>query len=232
MAKSTSNAKIGLFILVAIVGAAAGFGYFKQTAKLSEAPSDAPKEAAKLEQEILAPKPNDIIIGDKNALVTIVEYSSLSCPHCAEFHEKVLPDVEKEFISTGKAKLVIRYFPLNEAAEKAAETVECAGRNGLKREDFLRTFFRMQKEWAFDDSFLKNLKQIAGIGGLDSASFDSCINDKDLETRILNMRLEAATKLHVSSTPSFFINGVKYVGDPSIEGFRTQIMQAGAGRKP
>ncbi|MES2983841.1 MAG: DsbA family protein [Pseudomonadota bacterium] len=233
MASSSHGGKIALFIIVALVGGFAGFGYFNQTANLD---AKAKEEAAKpgepvVDRSLLAPKPNDIILGDVNALITVVEYSSLSCPHCANFHQTVLPALEKEFITPGKVRLVVRHFPLNEPAIKAAEVVECAGSNGLKRESFLKVLFSMQPQWAFGDSFLKDLKQIALVGGMDSATFDSCMADKALETRILTTRQEAETQLNINSTPTFFINGDKMEGDVSIENFRKALAGAGSGKK-
>lgn len=228
MAKS-SGGKLAIFLIVAIVGAAAGYGYFKQAAKLKDDPTGAATDP-KIEQAILTPKPTDIIVGDTNAIVTMVEYSSLSCPHCAHFHQEILPTLRKEFIDTGKVKLIVRYFPLNEPAVKASQVVECAGRNGLDREAFLSTLYSMQKQWAMDENFLKSLKQIASVGGLDSAAFDSCIADNDMETRILATRQEATDKLSVTSTPTFFINGIRYEADPSVEGFRGQFEAIGGGK--
>jgi len=156
-------------------------------------------------------------------MVTIVEYASLSCTHCAHFHETVFPELQKEFITPGKVKLVLREFPLNEPAIKAAELVECAGQNGLERANFVKVLFNMQAKWAFDDKFLASLKQIAGVGGIDSAAFDSCMADKALETKILAGRQDAEKNLGVNATPTFFINGVRYDGERTIEGFRTAI---------
>jgi protein-disulfide isomerase len=223
MAKS-SGRKLALFALVALIGGAAGFGYFKQTAKLEDAPKT--EESVVIERDALKAKPTDIILGDVNALITMVEYSSLSCPHCAHFHEEVLPKLEKEFIETGKVKLVMRHFPLNESAIRGAQIVECADQNNLSRENFLKVLFKMQAQWAFSDKFLEDLRKISLVGGMDSAGFDSCIADKELENRLIAGRQEAETKLHVNSTPTFFINGLKYEGEPTIEGFRTAITTA------
>lgn len=229
MAKTTGSGKLILILFVALIGAAAGYGYFSQTAKLSDEPSVEKTAEAPVDQALLTPKPNDIIIGDNNAIVTMVEYSSLSCPHCANFHETILPTLEKEFITTGKAKLVVRYFPLNEPALKASQVVECAGKTGLKRESFIKVLFDMQQQWAMSESFLKDLKQIALVGGMDSATFDSCVADKDSETQILAARQEAGTKLNIEATPTFFINGMKYEGEYSVAGFRKALEGAGTG---
>jgi protein-disulfide isomerase len=232
MAKSSHGGKLVLIAIIIIIGAAAGFGYVKQTSSLEPKPKDADAAEAHahvvIDPKVLELKPTDIILGDANALNTIVEYSSLSCPHCAHFHEKILPDFEKELIASGKVKLVMRYFPLNEPAVKASVLVECAGNNGLKRENFLKALFGTQPQWAFTESYLADLRKIALVGGLDSAAFDSCMADEELENRILTSRLEAAEKLGVTSTPSFFVNGVKLEGDMSLANFRKAIAVSGS----
>ena len=239
MAKKLSGAKIAAIILILLVGAVAGFGYVQQSSVLTK---DAPKEAPNTElaateskkitdPTLLAVKPNDIIFGDANALVTIVEYASLSCTHCAHFHEAVLPTLQKEFIATGKVRLVFRHFPLNEPALKATELVECAGQNGLDRSNFLKALFSSQSQWAFDENFVSSLKKIAQVGGIDSATFDSCLADKALDTKIVADRQQVQEKLGVDSTPSFFINGVAFEGDRSPEAFRKAINAATAAKK-
>lgn len=227
MTKKSNGGKFIAVIILALVAAAAGYGYFNQSAKMTDPAAATPT----IDADLLKPKPNDIILGDMNALVTIVEYSSLSCPHCAHFHETVLPQLQKEFITTGKVKLVLRHFPLNEPALKAAELVECAGGVGTQRSEFAKTLFAMQPQWAMGDDFLKQLKQIALLGGVDSAAFESCMADKDLETRIVLTRQEATEKLGVNATPSFFINGTKFEGEVSIEGFRKAINDASAAKQ-
>jgi protein-disulfide isomerase len=239
---ATSGGKIAAIILVLLVGAAAGFGYFKQNAALTEPDTQTTttQDAAAKDEQAAAEQPvtpelisaaltinsNDIVRGDTAAPVTIFEYSSLSCPHCAHFHVEVLPALEKEFIADGKVKLVIRHFPLNPPALKGAVLVECAGQNGLKREAFMKTLFDMQSKWAFDKGFEKSLKQIASVGGIDSATFDSCMADKSLEDRILVVRQEGEAALKINSTPAFYINNVLYEGPRTADGFRTAISDA------
>lgn len=229
MAAGNKNGKIFLFALVALIGGFAGYGFFTQsTSSVSsaDAATVAPNGTETVaQQSVLAPKPSDLILGDSNAIVTIVEYSSLSCSHCASFHEKVLPQLQKEFIDTGKVKLVVRHFPLNEPAMRATQVVECAGQNGLDRANFLKVLFNLQAQWAFGESFIDDIKKIALVGGLDSAAFDSCLADKTVENRILAMRSDAEKTLGVNSTPSFFVNGTKLAA-PSIEGFRDAIKAA------
>lgn len=229
--------KIMVLSAIALVGAAAAFGYFKQADVMDEASTvtatneanAAPLQPAptalnsKEVEALLKITPADITLGDATAPVTVVEYSSLSCPHCAHFHEAVLPMLEKDYITPGKVRLVVRHFPLNAPALKGATLVECAGENGQNRAAFVKTLFDMQAKWAFDDSFEKNLKQIAGVGGIDSAAFDGCMKDKALEDRILAGRQKAEKTLHITGTPAFFINGVEYTGERSIDGFRKAL---------
>lgn len=226
-----NRSKFFLFILVAMVVGAAGFGYLKQTEKLSDTTTTT-AGITPMDQQLLTPKPNDIIIGDSNAIVTLVEYSSLSCPHCAHFHKDVLPAITNEFIAPGKVKLVVRHFPTNEPAMAAAQIVECADKNGLNREKFLNALFEMQSQWAFSENFLADLKKIATVGGIDSAMIESCNADKTLEARILTNADDGAKKLGIKSTPTFFINGIKYEGELTAEGFRAALDGAGKGRLP
>ncbi len=227
MAKPTYGTKLIAVIVIALIGAAAGFGYVKQSTVLGESEA----KNAKIGGDVLTPKPADIIVGDVNALVTIVEYMSMSCNHCAAFHQQVVPTLQKEFITPGKAKLVLRHFPLNEPAMKGAMVVECAGQNGQDRKNFVKVLFDMQDKWAFGAEFLKDLRQIASVGGIDSAAFDSCNTDKDLESRILAIRQEAQDKLEIDGTPAFFINGVKYTGPRTVDGFRSAIADAQKAQK-
>jgi protein-disulfide isomerase len=224
MAKAAHSGKLLVFIIVALIGGAAGYGYFAQSSKLEEKPKT--EETQVVERAALRAKPNDIILGDVNAMVTIVEYASLSCPGCANFHEKVLPEIEKEFITTGKAKLIFRHFPLNAPAMTAAQVVECADRNKLKRENFLKVLFSMQQQWAFSESYVEDIRKIALVGGMDDEAIDSCLADKEMETALLNTRKEAEEDLGVESTPTLFINGAKYTGEMTVEGVRSALEAA------
>lgn len=226
MAKASHAGKIAILLLIVIVGGGTGLGYFNLASKLDEGEKDKPaaeahqhdasaeqKPEVTIDAELLKAKPTDIILGDANALVTVVEYASLTCPHCAHFVQDILPELEKRYITTGKVKFVYRHFPLNEPAIKGAELVECAQTNNLPRENFVKVLFSMQQQWAFSEKFLEDLKKIALVGGIDSAAFDSCMADKELETRVLSSRQEAETKLGVTSTPTLFVNGAKYEGE-------------------
>jgi protein-disulfide isomerase len=230
--KPSKAPKIIFIMLVLFAVAAAGYGYFSQTSNLAGADQTADNAAQPTGKETLEPlapsdplfsaKPGEIIVGNVDAPATIIEYSSLSCPHCAHFHESVLPDLKKQYLDTGKAKLVWRHFPLNEPALRASQLVECAG--GDQRLKFGETLYKTQKNWAFSENFKSDLKTIAKQGGIDSAAFDSCLSDKEGEDAILESR-QAGMKAGVDSTPSFFVNGVKLDDWSSAEAFGKAIAQ-------
>lgn len=207
--KKSHTGKIMLTVLVLFIIGLVGFGYYSQTSSLNSTqaaePTDEQPTLADASDPIFLAGANDIVIGDVNAPATIIDYSSLSCPHCAHFHLEVLPQLKKALLDSGKAKLAFRHFPLNEPALRASQLVECSG--VMKREAMLKALFETQKNWAFSESFKNDLKIIAQQGGIDAAAFDSCLADKALEDAILQTRQEAATKAGVNSTPSFFVNG-------------------------
>jgi len=163
---------------------------------------------------LLAPNPQDRVLGKADAPITIVEYASLSCSHCARFADAVLPKLKEKWIDTGKAKLILRDFPLDEPALRAAMVARCAPPERFYT--VIDGFFRAQSEWAAERS---KLKGVAVILGIKSQQFDTCLNDKALEDQVAQSRLTAAQQLGVNSTPTFFINGKKYEGEPTIEAF-------------
>ncbi|MFZ4125233.1 MAG: DsbA family protein [Rickettsiales bacterium] len=208
-----------LAVIIAVIAAAAGIGYYSNSLELreidtanvnanaAEAADDHqhPAPATPFDATVLTPRPDDIIIGKANAPHTVVEYSSLSCPHCAHFHKEMLPEIKKQLIDTGKAKHVMRYFPLNLPALRAAMLVECGAK--ADRVKVLENLYAKQGEWAFTPQFLDKLKEIAATHGIDGAAFDSCIADAALEAKVLGSRKEGMEKLHVKGTPSFFLDG-------------------------
>jgi protein-disulfide isomerase len=213
MSKPASN-RFALYIVLAVIAAAAGFGYYINSLKLSDT-SAASATAAEASSDQAPVTPFDasalslgndeLIIGRRSAPVTIVEYSSLSCPHCGHFHTTILPEVKKAVIDTGDAKLVIRPFPLNLPALRAAMLVACAPK--ASQVTLLETLYTQQDDWAFTPAFEARLKTIAEANGIDAAAFDRCMADAATEARILGSRKTGMEKLHVSGTPSFFING-------------------------
>ncbi len=153
---------------------------------------------------------NETIYGDPAAPVTIVEYASLTCPHCAAFHAETLPDVKKQLLDTGKARLVFRDFPLDQLALRAAGLVRCA--QPLQRPAMLTLLFRTQQTWARSQDPMAALEQIARAVGMSEAASQACFKDQAILDAVIAQRLEAEQKYKVASTPSFIIGGKLYAG--------------------
>ena len=173
------------------------------TANAAETPRSPLKEAA------IAEWPIDHVVGKPDAPITVVEYSSLSCPHCADFHIKTFPQFKTEWLDTGKAKLIFRDFPLNPPAEAAAMVAQCAGDRYFT---FIDVFFRSQDTWLGTSDMSGAIKNIAKLGGIGAAQVDQCWNDKALMDQINARKQEGADKFGVDSTPSFLIHGKIHSG--------------------
>ena len=168
-------------------------------------------------QSVLRITKDDRILGNPEAPITIVEYASMTCPHCAHFQDDVLPEIRKKWIDTGKAKLVLRDFPLDEPALRAAMIARCAPPDRYYA--FADTFFAAQEKWVKASDYREALARLAKLGGLGKDEFDSCLKDTALENRIVEARLVASKELDVNSTPTFFVNGSKFTGAPTVEEF-------------
>lgn len=160
---------------------------------------------------------DDQILGNANAPITIIEYASLTCPHCAHFTNEVLPELKKKWIDSGKVKLVLRDFPLDEPALRAAMIAHCAPRDRFYA--YVDTFFATQDKWVMAKDYREALARIVKLGGMSQDEFDNCLKNTNLENKILEERLAASKELDVNSTPTFFINGTKFTGAPSVEEF-------------
>jgi protein-disulfide isomerase len=156
----------------------------------------------------------EIAMGNANAPVTIVEYSSLSCPHCAAFHKEVLPELKSQYIETGKVRYVVKEFPLNEPALAAAVVARCL--DSARYLPFIDLLFAKQEDWAFKTDALTPLKQFARQAGMTEEQFNKCIDDVELQKKILAIR-EQGAKQGVNATPSFFVNGQLFKGSATIK---------------
>ncbi len=170
--------------------------------------------------------PNDNVLGKADAPITIFEYASLTCPHCAEFDTETFPKVKADWIDTGKAKLIFRDYPLDQLAIKAAALAHCAPPDRFF--SFIDVLFHSQKSWALSGEVDQALARIAILGGVSADKYTACENDKDLTDRIINSRLQAQNDYGVDSTPTFFINGKKVVGAMSYEDFSQALRAATA----
>ncbi len=170
----------------------------------------------------------DIVYGEADAPVTIVEYASLSCSHCRDFYTKIFSEIKKDYIDNGKVRLVYRHFPLNMPALRAAQIVECVDTEERKKL-FLGALFKSQDEWAYapsEEEFLKNLEVVSKIGGLKPEDFKRCTTDAGMEKKILENQLNAGKGLGVSSTPAIFIAGEKLEDKNNLEAVKKAIDSA------
>jgi len=165
----------------------------------------------------------DRVLGDANAPVTMFDFSSLTCPHCADFHKETLPRLKEKYIDTGKLKLVFRDFPLDRNALHAAMLARCA--DPKRYYGFLDVLFKSQGTWGRAADPLKALAQIGALGGVSQADFDACMANKELQDALLQRMLEAQKKYLVQSTPTFILNdgAEKVDGAQPIEKFQEAI---------
>ncbi|WAJ29651.1 DsbA family protein [Antarcticirhabdus aurantiaca] len=160
----------------------------------------------------------DVVIGDPNAPVTIVEYASTTCSHCADFHANSYPAIKAAYLDTGKAKLIIREFPFDERALAAFMLARCAGATEPERRTrMLDVLFDQQDNWARAENASVALLSIAKLAGLNEDGFKACLGDKTLQGNVVAVQQRAQTEFGVSATPTFFVNGDKYPGALSAE---------------
>lgn len=156
-------------------------------------------------------------LGDPGANVTVVEWFSMTCPHCAAFHLQTLPELKKRYVDNGKVRFVVRDFPTDAVALKAHVLAHCAGPERYFA--FVDALLQSQARWAGAKDPIAALKQMAKLGGLADAQIDACLADRAMEDAVLKMRLEAQQKHDVRSTPSFLIDGKVHAGNRSPDEF-------------
>ena len=166
---------------------------------------------------------NDFFIGENDAPVTIIEYASMSCSHCADFHNNTLEDLKAEYIDTGKVKFVFRNFPFNYPALVGSMIMSCVPND--VRYDYMNALYKLQKSWVFRDNSRTRteLYKIMQSGGMLKDEFDTCLSDINLENNILEGVMNAQREFNIRSTPSFLVNGVLYSGNKNIKEFRQII---------
>ena len=150
-----------------------------------------------------------ITVGNKDAKITIIAFESLTCSHCANFHKNVFPELKKEFLDTGIAKIEFRHFPLDIAAFNASKVAQCKNDGNS---DILESLYANQQKWVKGSSIQeanKNLQKFLKNEGF-SIDFDSCVNNKEIEDFVLNDRIDGTKNFKVSSTPTIIINNEKF----------------------
>lgn len=164
------------------------------------------------------------VIGDPDAKVSIVEYFSMTCPHCARFHTEVLPKLKEAYVDTGKVKIEFKDFPLDQWALRASAMARCL--DGKRYVAMVDLLMKKQADWARSENPFTELVKLGRLAGLSEARVEECMTDEKLLDYILNERL-AATKDHdIKSTPSFLMNGRKLDDVFSFESFEEAIADA------
>jgi protein-disulfide isomerase len=168
--------------------------------------------------ELMQPGPlPDLTFGSPNAPITLVEYASLTCPHCAAFHNNVLPQLRQKYIATGKVRLVLREFPLDNLAAAAAMLGRCAGES--KAFALFAVLYARQTEWAFVAKPVPELFRFAKFADFTKASFDTCLKDQKLLDDVAAVRARASKEFGVTVTPTFFVNGQRLDRGATFEDF-------------
>ncbi len=206
--------------LIAASGAAlaAGAGILSFSA-LRPALAQKAKSPAEVPMEELM-KPGalpDLALGPADAKVVIVEYASMTCGHCANFHNQVFPELKKKYIDTGKVRFIMREFPLDNLAAAASMLARCAG--GDKTYGLIEVLFAKQDQWVVRGNPVPSLFEIAKQAGFTQESFDKCLTDQKLLEQISAERTRASDVFGVNSTPTFFINGKRLGGTSSLSDF-------------
>ena len=165
----------------------------------------------------------DIALGDPKAPVTMIEYASMTCPHCAHFQETTFPEIKKRYIDTGKVRYILRDFPLDNLAGAAFVLAHCASKDDpTKYYSFVDTLFREQRTWAVEKP-IPPLMAIAKQAGLTEESFNTCLTNQKAWDAMESVRQRAMKEFKVESTPTFFINGTQVTGAVSIDEFAKVI---------
>ena len=160
--------------------------------------------------EIIKAKTDDeIFLGNNNAKIVVIEYASMTCIHCANFHKEVFPKIKKNYIDTNKIKFIYRDFPLDKQALFGSVLAKCAPKE--KYFDFVKLILATLKKWiANDDTFIDKLTNIGKLAGLNENKINACFNDEQIVDGIIKTRTLAEEKYNISSTPSLIINEKKY----------------------
>jgi len=165
---------------------------------------------------------DELAMGPADAKVVVVEYASMSCGHCARFHEDVFPELKKKYIDTDKVRFVFREFPLDNRAAAASMLARCVG--GDKTFPMISVLFETQEDWAYvRSSPLPKLFEIAKQAGFTQEKFNACLKDDALLKKLTERRQRASTVFGVNSTPTFFVNGQRMKGATSLEAFSEVI---------
>ena len=165
-----------------------------------------------------------VVLGNSDAPVKIKIFSSLTCPHCANFHIEVVPKIVKNYVNTGSVQLIFIDFPLDQAAFNASKLLNCIDQK--KQIEFLDIIYENQKKWTNGvdlNEINNNLKKIVKNLGIDSNQFKKCLNNDVISDKILNGRIEAQKKYSINSTPTIVINEEKFNKNGNFKNIKKKI---------
>jgi protein-disulfide isomerase len=217
---------VGLVVLVSILTEMDGEQTSPQIAEINndaaeivQTSNDAPLIKVKSGAALETPNPlGEVTLGDADAPIKVYEYASLTCGHCAAFHNDVLPDLKKQYVDTGLVQFNFRPFPLDPYAMTGAMLVQCV--TPKARLAFLETLFKRQMQWVRSDDPLNSLRAYAKQAGMSGENFVMCLQSEGNLTAVRSMYSAAKDELGVESTPTFFVNGEKVAGNIGLEKFK------------
>ncbi|MGO1160923.1 DsbA family protein [Brucella pseudogrignonensis] len=198
--------------VISLAGAAAAGLAFAGNASAQARSAEASVDAAKLAEP---GKMKDMVYGKADAPVTIVEYASLTCSHCADFAVNTFPTIKEKYIDTGKAKLIFREFPFDPRATAAFMLARCAPED--RYFPMVEVFFKQQQQWAGAADGEAALLQIAKLAGFTQESFKACLTNQQVLDDVRATMERGSKEFGVNATPTFFINGQKYAGALSVD---------------
>ena len=214
------GAKVSIPIAVALALAGCGGGAGGPTPPIDKA-TYVPPQA-----ELMAPGPlGERALGNPNAPVTVIEYVSLTCPHCANFHKTLFPRVKKEFIDTGKVRFIVREFPIGRTSGNAAIANRCGPED--KYFFLLGQFLTRQPEWVSQEVRPDAIYSVAKASGMTRETFDKCLSNQTIIDGLTEVK-QRGRQFGVIGTPTFFINGRKAQGEVTFEEIKAMIEQAPA----
>ncbi len=167
-------------------------------------------------------------MGRADAPVTMIEYASLTCSHCAAFHNETLPEIKKNYIDTGKVRLVYHDFPLGQLAMAAAMVARCSGEKNFF--PMIGALFSSQKSWAHSNTPLEALAGIARLSGMSEDDVDDCIDNEQLFGALKSRADQDGKRLGIQSTPTFFVEGTKVPGNLPYKDFK-EVLDAAIAKK-
>ena len=185
MALHHFNALTGLFVALAVYAGSLGVAHAADN------------------QDLLTISEHDVVLGEKDAPLTIIEYASMTCGHCGDFHNQVLPKLKKNYIETGKVNFVLRDMPWDPLALAVSKISRCAPNDQFY--NFISAFFDGQKGWVRSEDPVSELKKIARLGGMSGEKVEECLNDSEIHTLVIQSREVGIETLSINSTPTFFI---------------------------